>query len=259
VIGSADGRHLFTTETDLETGQGLIGVRSAATLQKQAEWPTHGMDPHALLLGTDGNLWVANGGIPTLPETGRLKLDLSRMDSSLVRLHARQGALLGQWRVTDPRLSLRHMAWGQSHTGGRVLGIALQAEHADAALKQDAPVLALFDGQGLQTAVAPRPLAGYGGDIAFSSGRFAVSCPRANGVALYDSAGTWQGFAPLVEACALAASASDAFTANAPAFWAGGAAQALVLSANNLMPEADRPDTPAFLRLDNHWLAARGV
>ncbi|UUZ64114.1 DUF1513 domain-containing protein [Polaromonas sp. P1-6] len=250
VISSADGRHVFTTETDLETGQGLIGVRDAASLQKLAEWPSHGMDPHELLHGADGSLMVANGGIPTLPETGRLKLNLDRMDSSLVRLDPDRGTLLGQWRLDDARLSLRHMAWGQDGVGpaGRVLGIALQAEHANAAQKQNAPVLALFNGRALRMATAPRALAGYGGDIAFAAGRFAVSCPRANGVALYDSAGHWQTFAALDAACALAAD-----PAHAQPIWAGGERQALALSLANTR-ETPLLVTPA--RLDNHWLVA---
>lgn len=253
VIGSADGRHVFTTETHLETGQGLIGVRDAASLQKLAEWPSHGMDPHELLLGADGSLMVANGGIPTLPETGRLKLNLDRMDSSLVRLDPDRGALLGQWRLDDCRLSLRHMAWGQAGVGpagpaGRVLGIALQAEHADATQKQNAPVLALFNGQALHTAAAPRALTGYGGDIAFAAGRFAVSCPRANGVALYDSTGHWQTFAALDTACALAADPAHALSV-----WAGGERLALALPVAN---SREAPPLAMQVRLDNHWLLA---
>jgi hypothetical protein len=39
VIHSRDGRQLYTTETDLETGQGLIGVRDAASLEKPPNGP----------------------------------------------------------------------------------------------------------------------------------------------------------------------------------------------------------------------------
>ena len=41
-VASADGRHLYTTEMDLESGQGLVGVREMASLRKIAEWPTQG-------------------------------------------------------------------------------------------------------------------------------------------------------------------------------------------------------------------------
>ena len=50
------------------------------------------------------------------------------MNSSLVRLDGDTGALLGRWRLHDPRLRLRHLA---GHPGRKVLGIALQAEHDD--------------------------------------------------------------------------------------------------------------------------------
>ncbi|EJL89538.1 hypothetical protein PMI15_00601 [Polaromonas sp. CF318] len=253
VVASPDGRLLYTTETNLETGQGLIGLRDAATLEKTGEWPTHGMDPHELLLGADGSLMVANGGIPALPETGRLKIHMDRMDASLVRLDTRSGALLGQWRLADQRLSLRHIAWGEPVASGapgqRQLGIALQAEHDDAAAKAAAPVLAMFDGQRLQThdAGPGQQLAGYGGDIAPTAGGFAVSCPRANGVALWRADGRWAGFLPLQEACALATAAPG----GEPSLWAAGRLAALTQDSRG----ATRASALKDLRLDNHWAA----
>ena len=255
VIAGPGGKTLYTTETNLETGQGLVGLRDAATLEKIGEWPTHGMDPHELLLDGDGSLVVANGGIPALPETGRLKIHMDRMDASLVRLDTRSGAPLGQWRLADKRLSLRHMAWGRAPAGGpRVLGIALQAEHDDAAAKTAAPVLALFDGQQLQTCTADvgHVLAGYGGDIAWAAGGFAVGCPRANGVAVWQADGRWTGFFPLQEACAVA-SASTAGEADTT-LWAGGRLAALARDG------AGRTASPALknVRLDNHWAPLAG-
>ncbi|AYQ28085.1 MULTISPECIES: DUF1513 domain-containing protein [unclassified Polaromonas] len=252
VIASPDGKRIYTTETHLETGQGLIGIRDAATLEKTGEWPTHGMDPHELLLDADGSLVVANGGIPALPETGRLKLHMERMDASLVRLDTRTGELRGQWRLADQRLSLRHIAWAEgAHTvsGQRLLGIALQAEHDDAAAKAAAPVLAVFDGQRLQTRAAGpgQQLAGYGGDIAPAGGGFAVSCPRANGVALWRADGEWAGFLPLQEACALAAEAPQKH--QAPNLWAAGRLAAITQDSRG----AVRASALKELRLDNHW------
>lgn len=244
VIASTDGRALYTTETNLETGAGLVGVRDAASFEKMAEWATGGMDPHELLLDADGTLLVANGGIPTLPETGRLKIGLERMDASLVRLDTRSGALKGQWRLDDPRLSVRHIAWCASRQG-RALGIALQAEHDDPAKKQDAPVLALFDGRGLRAVQAPRPLAGYGGDIACAGGRIAVSCPRAGGVALYDAGeGSWAGFERVAEACPLAAEGAQ--------LWAGGHD-----AVRGVAAVSPAYGVAADVRLDNHWLSLR--
>jgi hypothetical protein len=252
VIASPDGKLLYTTETNLETGQGLIGLRDAATLEKTGEWPTHGMDPHELLLDADGSLMVANGGIPALPETGRLKIHMDRMDASLVRLDTGSGELRGQWRLADKRLSLRHIAWADGAnnvSGQRVLGIALQAEHDDAAAKAAAPVLAVFDGQRLQTRAAGQGqlLAGYGGDIAPAGSGFAVSCPRANGVALWRAGGEWAGFLPLQEACALAAVAPE--KNEEPGLWAAGRLAALTQNSRGAVRASALKD----LRLDNHW------
>lgn len=240
VLASPDGRTLFTTQTDLDSGAGLIGVRDAISLEQHAEWPTHGLDPHELLFDAQGRLVVANGGIPTQAETGRAKRNLDRMDASLVRLDPQaDGRLLGQWRLDDARLSLRHLA-----RQGRHIGIALQAEHDDPSVRTAAPVLALFDGQALRLA-EPAPLAGYGGDIAAWAGGFAVASPRANGIALWRTDGHQAGFMALASGCALAATPT--------ALWAGGEKHALAIPSAPPYPLA----LPA-LRLDNHWVVAAG-
>lgn len=237
---SADGHTLCTSETDLHDGQGLLGVRDARTLRKRAEWRTHGMDPHAIVRDPQGHWMVANGGMPTMPETGRVKLDRQRMDASLVRLHRDHGHLLGQWRLDDPRLSLRHLAWGaQGH-----LGIALQGEHEDPVRKAQASVLAWFDGQTLQLAPQPEPLSGYGGDIAAVGADWVVSCPRSNRVAWWRGAGAgspagvqWGGTQDLAGACALASQGAQV--------WMGGT-QAVSLREGALSPVVG-------VALDNHW------
>lgn len=254
VLASADGRQIYTTETDAETGASWITVRNARTLQTTAEWPTHGIDAHELIWdtrtathSTTPTLIVANGGVPTAPETGRVKRDLDRMDSSLVRLDARTGRLLGQWRLHDPRLSLRHLAWS---TDGATLGIALQAEHDDAATKNTAPVLALFDGTALRLAPTPEHIAhsmhGYGGSIAATPAGWAVSCPRANGIATYTPQGEWRGLVPLPEVCPLAVRNG--------VLWAGGLGASLQ-NAQTATPQ-NHPHGPGLqgARLDNHWV-----
>jgi hypothetical protein len=247
VIGE-DGTRLFTTETDLETGQGVIGVRDARTLEKAAEWPTLGTDPHQLLRDrlAPGHLVVANGGLTTMPETGRVKHDVERMDSSIVRIDARTGRAAGQWRLDDQRLSLRHLAW--SHDGRR-LGIAMQAEHDDARARAEAPVLAVFDGNALQAVAAPRALAGYGGDIAPTSDGFAVSCPRAGGIAHFSTAvpqsGAWRTFTSLPEACALA-------TDEGLGLWAAGRPNASAQLGDDATPV---PMPLGERKMDNHWSA----
>ena len=246
VMASPDGRTLWTTETDLDTGQGFVAVRDVRTLAKTAEWATQGMDPHELLvlprrLGDvpAGSLLVANGGIPSQSETGRAKRDLGSMDASLVALHSRTGRVLGQWRLSDPRLSIRHLAWDAA--SGHV-GIALQAEHDDPADRQATPLLAVWNGHALHTASGQPALAGYGGDIcAQPGGGFIVSGTRAHQLAVFDAQATWQASHPLEDACALGNAASR--------WWAAGRSR--VLTAAPHAPTA----LPADLRLDNHWQA----
>jgi hypothetical protein len=245
LLVSADGRTLFTTEIDLETGDGLIGMRDAASLEKQAEWPTHGIDPHQLVWDVThpGSLIVANGGVPTRPETGRMKLDLDQLDSSLVRLDAKTGELLGQWRLQDRRLSLRHLAWNVSVHGHPLLGIALQAEHDTEIEKAAAPVLALFDGRALRAVPAAQSLAGYGGSIAPIENGFAIGCPRAQGVAIYGSDG-FQELINLAEACPLATDMGELL--------AGGSQMALGVKPAQASAVAEMEIPP--IRLDNHWI-----
>jgi hypothetical protein len=255
VLASPDGRQFCTTETDTETGASWVAVRDARSLEKAAEWPTHGIDAHELVWDPLGQretstLIVANGGVPTAPETGRAKRDLHAMDPSLVRLDARTGRLLGQWRLTaDPRLSLRHLAWSPD---GRTLGIALQAEHDDAARKNAAPVLALFDGTTLRAVPTPEPLEarlrGYGGSVAATRTGWAVSCPRAHGIALFSLQGEWQGLVPLPEACPLAVQGG--------ALWAGGLASSLQAAEAAAPLVHPHGQDLQGARLDNHWVTA---
>lgn len=227
---------VYTGETDLATGAGLIGVRDARSLEKLHEWPTHGRDPHQLLLDGTGGLVVANGGIETRPESGRRKLSLDAMDSSIVRLATASGELQGQWRVQDKRLSLRHLAWNRG-----LLGIAMQAEHERKEDRDAAPVLAIFDGREVKPAAASAGLAGYGGDIARHGSGFAVSAPRAGSVAFFDGRGRPLGRSPLADACPLVDVAGELL--------AGGADGAVLAGENHLRCRG-------VGRLDNHWILA---
>lgn len=240
---SADGRRVFTSETDLDSGAGIIGVRDACTLAALAEWPSHGIDPHALLVEGD-MLMVANGGVPTRPETGRVKRGLERMDSSLVRLDAARGTLLGQWRLDDSRLSMRHLA-----RNGSLLGIALQAEHDDPAARAAAPLLALFDGRGLSIASPQDTLAtqGYAGDIAPAGTGFVIGAPRGNLVTRWMPGAGWQTPIALAEGCAIAAS-----NAGGAPIWAAGRGAAMRLQGE----EKTRMDLSSSIRVDNHWIVA---
>jgi uncharacterized protein len=229
------GDAIFTTETDHESGQGALVLRDAATLKERAVWPTHGRDPHDFLFDDDGALWVANGGIGTDTATGRAK-DVRAMDSSLVRLDARSGELTGQWRLADARLSLRHLARADD---GRI-GVAIQAEHNEAAQREAAPLLAVWQDGALRAVSGPRA-AGYGGDIAAIGSRFFVSATRTGVVWACDSDGTWRSMASARDVCALAASPQR--------LWCGAADGVLTID-DHLASHSQRE--PTALRLDNH-------
>jgi hypothetical protein len=230
-------RALMSTESDATDGAGLLVRRDASTLAVLEEWPTGGVDPHAVLALPVGGWLVANGGVPTLPESGRVKGDLSSMDSSVVHLDA-QGRQRGIWRLADKRLSLRHLA---RHAGGLV-GVALQAEHDDPDERRRAPLIALWDGQRLCPGDAP-VLGGYAGDIAARPSGFLVGATRAGCVARFDLHGRLVARHPLTQACALAPLGVEGWLAG------GSAAGLLVAEAG-----AARAAGSRRLRLDNHWL-----
>ena len=250
-IASVNSAHIWTTETDRDNAQGCLGVREALSLEKTDEWATHGMDPHELLALPErlgdfpaGTLMVANGGIPTLPETGRSKRNVDRLDASLVALNPKTGALLGQWRLADPFLSIRHLAWDAST---QRLGIALQAEHPAAEDRWRAPVLAVWDGERLFATPESPDLRDYGGAVAaHPGGGFLVGCPRANALAVFDAKAHWSHSVALLDGCAVAVSAGR--------WWAGGSNGVLHAGpGNHVLPQlAVARSAP---RWDNHWQA----
>lgn len=206
VEASADGRWLYTVESDVATGDGWIGVRDARTLARVAAWPSGGLDPHQLVFDAAGTLMVVNGGIPR-DAAGR-KVDLDRMAPSLVRLDARSGRLLGRWALPDPRLSLRHMAW--AHGSSPLLGLALQAEHDEESRRSLAPLLAVWDGRTLAIAGGDFAGGGYAGDIAAGPGDGFVLSAQKQRLGLWWHPGQPQQMtrvAELTEPCALVSSA----------------------------------------------------
>ena len=250
---SADGAWAYTAETDVATGQGWLSVRDARTLKRVAAWPTGGLDPHHHLLTTDGHLVIANGGIPR--DAKGNKRDLDRMDPSLALMDTRSGKLLNQWRLSDPRLSLRHMAWAHPVAGEPMaqplLGIGLQAEHDEPSLRRSAPVLAVWDGERLTLPTRSDLAGGYAGDIAAGpGGSFVLSGQRVGRNALWhpDDRTGLMTLAELVETCALATWLPD-----------GGGVGVLMgagLAVARWHPQhgAVVLPVPQGMVLDNHWI-----
>lgn len=238
------GGPIWTTESDQETGQGCIGVRVPLTLAKVDEWPSHGMDPHAMLrlptaLGPfpAGTLLVANGGIPTQTESGRSQRDMARMDPSLVAMDPVNGRNLGQWRLQDTRLSIRHLAWDPV---GQRVGVALQAEHDDIAARRNAPLCATWDGEELQVGPPVEAGLGYAGDIcARAGGGFWLSANLAHSLLALSPRGTVVARYSLSLVGALATADTQVWAAGHQRVWHAKRVQSFTRN----------------IRLDNHWSA----
>jgi len=243
---------IYTTEIDYRNDQGRIGVRDRHTLRKLDEWASGGIEPHQLLPDPQGHLMVANGGVRRTLEDR--KVDLQRMESSLVRLDGRNGRLLGHWTLDDPRLSLRHLAWSaEARATGARLGVALQAEHDDPAQRAAAPILAVLDGDRLHTPAGASAGRGYAGDISPAyDGGFALSSNQSALAQLWHPAlpERLTPFVQLKEAYALA---------GWPGVVDGRGGGVLVATAIGLVRWHPRAE-PVFLRwprpmaLDNHWV-----
>ena len=204
VIASLDGLHLYTGETDRQTGAGWVSVRDVHDLRKVAEFRTHGIDPHQILVDGQGRLLVSNGGIPRTATGDKHRLEL--MDPVLVLMNPKNGEKLGEWRLRDKRLAPHHIAWNRPLAGDPLLlGIGLQAEHDDPMQRRDAPLLAVWDGHDLK--VPSYMVAdGYAGDVAAGpNGGFVLTAQRANRIVLWQpqQPGTLKTIGHVRNACGL--------------------------------------------------------
>lgn len=109
---SVDGRHLFTTENNIDNSSGCIGIYDIRSgFKRLGEWHSHGIGPHQLALLNDGRtLAVANGGIQTHPERGRDKLNLDTMQPSLAYVDSESGTLIDAFLPPHHQQSIRHLA-----------------------------------------------------------------------------------------------------------------------------------------------------
>ncbi|MBB6523587.1 DUF1513 domain-containing protein [Pseudoteredinibacter isoporae] len=110
IIGEGD--HVLVPQNHLDEKASSLAVydrKAGWTLIDEIALPNVG--PHQVECLSDGKtLAVAMGGIHTRPESGRQKLNIDTMQSSLLYLDSHSGKVLGEYRPEDPKLSLRHMA-----------------------------------------------------------------------------------------------------------------------------------------------------
>lgn len=184
---------LLTCEQDEETERGLVVWRDSQTWRALAKWPSGGVGPHALLPLATGQIAVANGGILTHAETGRMRRNQGAIDSNVVRLDSRTGQLTGPvWRlpantVGREALSLRHLA--ALPDGGLV--VAMQFDEGKEG--GDIPLLAYLAPDG-HTEILPAPagvwakMKGYALSVATTAqGAIAATAPRGDCVVFWDA------------------------------------------------------------------------
>lgn len=118
---SPDGRLLYASENDFDGNRGMIGIYDAADgFRRIGEFEAHGIGTHDMTTSDDGRfLIIANGGIETHPDFGRTKLNIDRMQPSLVLLDALSGTLIEKHTLPAKlsQLSTRHLAVAD---GGRI-------------------------------------------------------------------------------------------------------------------------------------------
>jgi uncharacterized protein len=116
-VYSADGRLLYATENDTGTGQGMVGIYDATDgYRRIGEFSSFGIGPHDIaLLGDGRTLVIANGGLMTLPDSGREVLNHDTMRSTINLVDREHGELKATFELDGSfrDLSLRHLALTQ--------------------------------------------------------------------------------------------------------------------------------------------------
>lgn len=191
-VFSHDEKYIFATENDFNKAQGVIGVYDATNhFVRVGEFSAYGTGPHDIACVHRGRtLCVANGGIATHPDTGRSKLNLHNMRSSVVFIDSATGSLLHKYEVPKvwQRLSLRHMAVSQTDE------VWLGGQYEGAQNTDNVPLVAIAQcGSGLEFLIISKvdglSLARYIGSICASpnGNKVAVSSPKGSRLLIFDA------------------------------------------------------------------------
>ena len=108
-VFSDDGRLLYATASHYTQQQGYVLEVDCQTFTLQRLLPSGGIGPHELVISHD-QLFVANTGVLTHPDSGRQALNIDSMESSLVQLDISSGTIVHRWHSPIQALSARHLA-----------------------------------------------------------------------------------------------------------------------------------------------------
>ncbi|TNF21771.1 MAG: DUF1513 domain-containing protein [Rhodobacteraceae bacterium] len=205
-VFAREGRILVTTENDIASGEGRLGLWDRqAGYSRIGEIASGGIGPHDILALPGDLLAVANGGIRTHPDHGRDKLNIPTMRPTLTYMDL-SGEVLEQVTL-DPALhkaSIRHLAWRDG-----LLAFAMQWQGP---LPDPAPLLGLHRrGSAPLLCAAPEgehlAMQGYAGSVAISAGRIGITSPRGGRLHLFDHGGSFRTSLHRADICGLAAGA----------------------------------------------------
>lgn len=114
-VFSVDGSLLYTSENDLDTLDGVIGIWDAEDgYRRIGEFPSGGVGPHEITRLRDEDVFVvANGGLATHPSSGRAILNLPMMQPNLTYVDG-SGSIIEQVELERQywKNSIRHLAVG---------------------------------------------------------------------------------------------------------------------------------------------------
>nr|WP_235816994.1 DUF1513 domain-containing protein [Bordetella ansorpii] len=247
-----DGKRVLATENDYERGRAVLGVYDASPggqYRRLGEFDVDGMGSHEVVLLPDGKtLCVANGGILTHPDYGKLELNLDSMRPSLVYLDAADGRIIEKVELDASlhQLSIRHLGlagdgavwFGCQHVGPESEQPALVGRHRRGHTPE------LYPGP----AEVLRDMRHYIGTVAAdASGRImATSSPVGGQVMYWDAdSGRYLGVTKLPDGCGVAPRARGHFLASS-------GLGAMIHTGPGIEPRPVRP-TDAGLAWDNHF------
>ncbi len=172
-IFARDGRLIYATEHNAETGEGVIGVYDATGgWRRIGEFPSYGVGPHEAIVLADGKtLAVANGGFGNDLATGRESIGIGVMEPNIAFIDLATGALKVRHGLSGDlnQLSLRHLVEtprGDVWFGGQWQGAMEEAPALIGCVGLDKNVRLLDAADALGVA-----LRGYIGAVALSARR----------------------------------------------------------------------------------------
>ncbi|UOA30646.1 hypothetical protein DSM110093_00399 [Sulfitobacter sp. DSM 110093] len=200
------GAILATSENEIDTGEGRIGLWSRARgYARIGEIASGGIGPHEILRFSDDVLVVANGGIRTHPDSGREKLNIDDMRANLSYISV-MGEMLDQVELPDDLHlnSIRHLALAPD--GQVAFAMQWQGDPGDGV-----PLLGLHR-RGQAAILAEADLAeqiamqGYAGSVAFAADgkSVGITSPRGGRLHVFDDQGDFVASHRRADICGLA-------------------------------------------------------